>query len=129
MTRNEMVRKNIALTFDFVRYVINHPEMFETLPDAAEIEFLETDLPLYENGLERSAQETTPLMFKVVTALSALLTFKSSVPATSPLLLLCCLSVKKAQVPVPTNPMISSAETTRTTIFFILFCIFPSVYR
>jgi hypothetical protein len=65
MTRNEMVRKNIALTFDFVRYVIKHPEMLETLPDAAEIEFLETDLPLYENGLERSAPETTPLMFKV----------------------------------------------------------------
>ncbi len=43
MTNRETVRKNIGLTFDFVRYLINNPQLVEQLPDKCEIEFIESD--------------------------------------------------------------------------------------
>jgi hypothetical protein len=46
MTKDEIIRKNIALTFDFLRYLINHAEVLDTLPENAEIDFVELDLPI-----------------------------------------------------------------------------------
>jgi len=43
MTKKETIRKNIELTFDFVRQLINNPKLAETLPDKCEIEFIEKD--------------------------------------------------------------------------------------
>lgn len=41
--KNKDIKKNIGLTFDFVRDLITHPEKAEELPDQAEIEFIEKD--------------------------------------------------------------------------------------
>lgn len=43
MTNRETVRKNIGLTFDFVRYLITNPQLAEQLPDKCEIDFIESD--------------------------------------------------------------------------------------
>ena len=43
MTKKEFVRKNIELTFDFVRQIIDNPSIAEKLPDKCEIEFIEKD--------------------------------------------------------------------------------------
>ncbi|MBU2445642.1 MAG: hypothetical protein KJ666_08730 [Bacteroidetes bacterium] len=43
MTNRETVRKNIGLTFDFVRYLITNPQLTEQLPDKCEIDFIESD--------------------------------------------------------------------------------------
>jgi hypothetical protein len=48
---NKDIKKNIGLTFDFVRELIAHPEKAEELPDQAEIEFIEKDFE------ERQIQE------------------------------------------------------------------------
>ncbi len=48
---NKEIKRNIGLTFDFVRDLIAHPEKAEELPDQAEIEFIEKDFE------ERQIQE------------------------------------------------------------------------
>jgi uncharacterized protein YuzE len=40
MTNKELVDKNIGLTFDFVRYLIDNPEVTEKLPDSFKLEFV-----------------------------------------------------------------------------------------
>jgi hypothetical protein len=45
MRKDEVVKKNIGLTFDFLRAAVADPHLLDKIPDGAEIEFLETDLP------------------------------------------------------------------------------------
>jgi len=51
MRKDEIVKKNISLVFDFLRYVTKHPELIEKLPDGCELEFLDKDLPLFEPAI------------------------------------------------------------------------------
>ena len=51
MRKDEVVKKNISLVFDFLRYVTDHPELIEKLPDGCELEFLDKDFPLIEPEL------------------------------------------------------------------------------
>ena len=46
MTNREIVRKNIEMTFDFVRHLIDNPQLAEQLPDKCEIDFIESDFSL-----------------------------------------------------------------------------------
>ncbi len=48
MKKNEVVKKNISLVFDFLRYLTDHPELIKKLPDGCELEFLDKDFPLIE---------------------------------------------------------------------------------
>lgn len=45
MTKKEYVARNIGATFDFVRHVIDHPELIDTIPDGAELDFIDKDMP------------------------------------------------------------------------------------
>ncbi len=64
MRKDEIVKKNIGLTFDFLRAAIADPHLLDKIPDGAEIEFLDTDLPRIETE-ERDDTETPPILFKV----------------------------------------------------------------
>lgn len=46
MTKTEIVQKNISLSFDFIRHIVKNPDLLEAIPDNAEIEFVERDLPV-----------------------------------------------------------------------------------
>lgn len=48
MRKDEIVRKNISLVFDFLRYLAEYPELIEKMPDGCELEFLDRDFPLTE---------------------------------------------------------------------------------
>ena len=48
MRKDEVVKKNISLVFDFLRYLTDHPELLENLSDGCELEFLDRDFPLNE---------------------------------------------------------------------------------
>lgn len=48
MKKEEIVKKNISLVFDFLRYLTDHPEFIEKIPDNCELEFLDKDFPLTE---------------------------------------------------------------------------------
>ena len=56
MTKNEIVQKNIALSFDFVRYLVQHPDLLENIPDNAGVEFIERGLP--SRGAESPSCDT-----------------------------------------------------------------------
>ena len=43
MTNKEIVNRNIGLTFDFVKQIIDDPALAEQLPDTCEIDFIEKD--------------------------------------------------------------------------------------
>jgi hypothetical protein len=63
MKRDEIVRKNISLVFDFLRYLTDHPELIEKIPDECELEFLDKDFPLTEP--EPSAEAVKKVFLKV----------------------------------------------------------------
>jgi hypothetical protein len=64
MRKDEIVKKNIGLTFDFIRAAVADPHLLDKIPDGAEIEFLETDVPRIETE-ERANMEGAPVLFKV----------------------------------------------------------------
>lgn len=43
MTSKEKIQKDIELTFDFIRLIIDNPKLAGQLPDKCEIEFIEKD--------------------------------------------------------------------------------------
>jgi hypothetical protein len=44
MNEKDRVERDIGLTFDFLRYLIAHPEMIDKIPDGAKIEFVGSDI-------------------------------------------------------------------------------------
>ena len=63
MRKDEIAMKNISLVFDFLKYLTEHPELVENLPDQCELEFLEKNFPLTET--EASTQATEKAFLKV----------------------------------------------------------------
>jgi len=45
MVRKEYVESNIGMTFDFIKYLIDHPDKIESIPDGAAIDFIEKGVP------------------------------------------------------------------------------------
>ena len=45
MTNKETVNRNIGLSFDFMRQIVNNPEMIDNLENNSTIEFLQKDYP------------------------------------------------------------------------------------
>ena len=53
MTNKETINRNIGLTFDFARQIVENPELIDKLKDNSIIEFLQKDYPEREkaNGI------------------------------------------------------------------------------
>ncbi len=64
MTKDEIVKKNISLSFDFIKYIIKNPEILDKVSDDAEIEFFEPDLPMRISG-ERISDSAKKSVFRV----------------------------------------------------------------
>ncbi|MBA4391651.1 MAG: hypothetical protein C0399_12055 [Syntrophus sp. (in: bacteria)] len=64
MTNDDIVKKNISLTFDFMRKIINEPNILDIIPDDSEIDFVEADLPRYSQEGPKN-EKTKPVMFRV----------------------------------------------------------------
>ena len=55
MTKKEYIERNIGMTFDFIKYLIDHPEAIELIPDGAELDFIDKDMPfLIKEGTEEA---------------------------------------------------------------------------
>ena len=44
MTKKEYIERNIGMTFDFIKQLIDHPEAIESIPDGAELDFIDKDM-------------------------------------------------------------------------------------
>jgi hypothetical protein len=63
MTKDEIVKKNISLSFDFIKYIIKNPEILDKVSDGAEIEFFEPDLPMRTS--EKRISDSAKSVFRV----------------------------------------------------------------
>jgi hypothetical protein len=64
MRKDEIAKKNIGVTFDFIRAAVADPHLLDKIPNGAEIEFLETDLPRIETE-ERTNEGNPSVFFKI----------------------------------------------------------------
>jgi len=70
-----IVEKNITLSFEFERYLLEHPEMLEQIPNGAQVVLLPQDDPeLYQINLKaaqeaRRAGDAAPLVYVEIEAL------------------------------------------------------------
>ncbi|MCX6223248.1 MAG: hypothetical protein NTV01_00595 [Bacteroidia bacterium] len=64
MTNKETIERKIGLTFDFVNYLIDKPELAEDLPDNFKLEFVEKDFPKIEKM--QVEEQRSPLKKKFV---------------------------------------------------------------
>ncbi len=44
MTKKEYIERNIGMTFDFIKHLIDHPKAIESIPDGAELDFIDKDM-------------------------------------------------------------------------------------
>ena len=74
--RETIVEKNITLSFEFERYVLEHPEVLEQIPDGAQVVLLPQDDPeLYRINLNAAQKaheegETVPVVYVEIEALA-----------------------------------------------------------
>lgn len=43
MTKNEKIKRNIGLSFDILREIVNNPKILDSVKDGSNIEFVEKD--------------------------------------------------------------------------------------
>ena len=60
MTEKEIVERDFSLTFDFLRYAVDHPEILDEIPDGAELEFIATDMVIHESEFEKPKEGSDP---------------------------------------------------------------------
>ena len=46
MTKKEYADRNIGMSFDFIKQIIDHPEIAGSIPDGAELDFIDKDFPV-----------------------------------------------------------------------------------
>ena len=74
-SRETIAEKNITLSFEFERYITEHPEVLEQIPQGAEVILLPKDDPeLYRVNLEaarraRSERDAHPVVYVEIEAL------------------------------------------------------------
>jgi hypothetical protein len=56
MTKKELAERNIGMTFDFIRQVVESPELAKTIRDGAEIDFIDKDMPTKHEMMGKKKQ-------------------------------------------------------------------------
>jgi hypothetical protein len=53
MTNKETIQRNIGLTFDFVKHLIDNPNSINELPDYSELSFIEKDFTATKGKMQK----------------------------------------------------------------------------
>ena len=80
MSDKHQVERDIILTFDFLRYIVDHPEMIEDIPDGSEIEFIGSEIITTEST-QAPAQGKNPT---IITTKRIFELLPSSQPSSAP---------------------------------------------
>ena len=56
MTNKEIVNRNIGLTFDLIRKIIENPDLADKIPDKSVIEFVEKDFEVRKKSYSRNSK-------------------------------------------------------------------------
>jgi hypothetical protein len=63
MTRKEKISKDIHLTFEFLRQVVDNPKILDKIPDGSVLEFVEDDFPQKEKASKKAKAKTANRKF------------------------------------------------------------------
>jgi hypothetical protein len=55
MTNKEIVNRNIGLTFDLIRKIIENPDLADKIPDNSVIEFVEKDFEVKKKSYAKNS--------------------------------------------------------------------------
>ena len=50
MTKQERIKRDIGLTFDFLRQIVKNPKLLNEIPDGSDLEFVDKDFPTIEKS-------------------------------------------------------------------------------
>lgn len=56
MTNKEIVNRNIGLTFDLIRKIIENPDLADKIPDNSVIEFVEKDFEVKRKSYAKNSK-------------------------------------------------------------------------
>ena len=56
MTNKEIVNRDIGLTFDLIRKIIDNPDLVDKIPDNAVIEFVEKDFEVKKKSYAKNSK-------------------------------------------------------------------------
>ena len=56
MTNKEIVNRNIGLTFDLIRKIIENPDLADKIPDKSVIEFVEKDFEVRKKSYSENSK-------------------------------------------------------------------------
>ena len=56
MTNKEIANRNIGLTFDLIRKIIENPDLADKIPNKSVIEFVEKDFEVRKKGYSRNSK-------------------------------------------------------------------------
>ena len=56
MTNKEIVNRNIGLTFDLIRKIIENPDLADRIPDNSMIEFVEKDFEVRKKKYSKNSK-------------------------------------------------------------------------
>ncbi len=62
MTKKEYVDRNIGMVFDFIKQLIDHPDIINSMPANAELDFIDKDVPV---KVKEHRERHTTVQFKV----------------------------------------------------------------
>ena len=57
MTKKEKINRNLGLTFDFLRQIVDKPEIIDKIPDGSILEFVEKDFSTIERVKGKSKRK------------------------------------------------------------------------
>lgn len=63
MTKQEIIERNIGLTFDFVHHLIDNNEELNKLPEKFDVEFIDKDFPKMEMKPTAEVERSIPKKF------------------------------------------------------------------
>jgi len=63
MKESEIIKRNTGLAFDFIRYLIDNPQVIDKIPDGAEVIFLSGEFPLRREISDLASEESTRIFF------------------------------------------------------------------
>jgi hypothetical protein len=56
MTNKERVNRNVGLTFDLIRKIIDNPDLADRIPDKSVIEFVEKDFEVRKKSYAKNSK-------------------------------------------------------------------------
>lgn len=56
MTNKEIVNRDIGLTFDLIRKIIDNPDLVDKIPDNSVIEFIEKDFEVKKKSYAKNSK-------------------------------------------------------------------------